>query len=109
MIEKKIEVCIGTDRGQNVRARLSLLVVDGDTVLSEQYHSINLTPGADPTQNRASVEAHLAIPQDQGGIPGGPWPAIPDAEWAKVTGTVAVFHTPEVVEKQRVAIERLQK
>lgn len=95
MITKKIEHCIGTDRSGFVRARLSLLVVEGDTVLSEKYHSINISPGADLDAIRAANEAHLADPN--GGIPGAPWPRIPDAAWADVEAHCAIVHKPAVV------------
>lgn len=98
-MERKIVVCVGTDEGAGVRVRLSLLIVEGDSVLSRQYHSVAIGPGDDVAEIRARVEAHLAQPD--GGVPGAPWPAIPDEEWAKVTGTVAVFHPPHVVERHR--------
>jgi hypothetical protein len=43
---------------------------------------------------------HLAMPFERSGIPDAPWPAIPDEEWAKVTTVLAVFHTPEMVQKR---------
>lgn len=93
---KKIEICIGTDRAKNVRARLSLLVVDDSgAVLVENYHSVALMPGDDLEQVRAAVEAHLADPQ--GGIPGAPWPAIPDEEWADVQAHCAIVQKPAIV------------
>jgi hypothetical protein len=95
MIEKKIEVCIGTDRQGGVRARLSLLLVDGGQVIHEHFHSVTLMPGDDCAVIRANVEAHIAAPN--GGVPGAPWPAIPDAEWAKVEAVIPVFHTPDRV------------
>lgn len=92
-IEKKIVVCIGTDRANNVRARLSLLLMDGDSQISEQYHSVTLAPGDDLSATRTAVETHLAMASADSGIPGGPWPAIPDAEWAKVVAVCAAFHS----------------
>ena len=99
MIEKKIEICIGTDRTKHLRARLSLLVVEDGRILSEQYHSINIEPGANLAAIRAANEAHLANPN--GGIPGAPWPKIPDAEWAEVEQHIAIVHKPEVVAAYR--------
>lgn len=92
---KKIDVCVGTDRARNIRVRLSLMVVDDDTgdVLSEQYHSGELHPGDDPAALRASWDNHLS--QRGGGIPGAPWPAIPDAEWNEVLAIVRVLHTQQ--------------
>src|SRR5690348_13970422 len=95
MIEKKIEICVGTDRAKFLRARLSLLIVENGRVLSEQYHSINIEPGADTDALRAANEAHLADPN--GGIPGAPWPKIPDSEWADVEACIGIIHKPEVV------------
>jgi hypothetical protein len=83
-MEKKIEICIGTDRAGGVRARLSLLVYEGEQQLFEHYHSVMLMPTDDPAETRARVETHLAMPTAQSGIPLGPWPAIPEAEWRKV-------------------------
>lgn len=99
MIEKKIEICVGTDRMKCLRARLSLLVVENGRVLSEQYHSINIEPGADLAAIRAANEAHLASLRS--GIPGAPWPKIPDAEWAEVEQHAAIIHKPEVVTAYR--------
>lgn len=95
-MKKSIEICIGTDRAQGVRARLSLLVTDDDgAVISEQYHSAAISPGDDLTALRATLDKHLST--KGGGVPGAPWPAIPDSEWVKVEGVVNVFHTPAVV------------
>ena len=95
MIEKQIVICIGTDRAKNVRARLSLLLVDGGNIIHEHYHSISIEPGADLAALRASNEAHIAKPN--GGVPGAPWPAIPDSEWEKVEKCCTVVHTPDVL------------
>lgn len=96
-MEKKIEVCIGTDRHNCIQVRLSLMIVDGETVLSEHYHRVNIEPGQDVEEQRKRVEEHIAAPT--GGVPGAPWPPIPDEEWQKVTGTITAIHTPERVEK----------
>ena len=101
---KTIEVCIGHDRSQSVRVRLSLLIIDdlsGDE-LSEQLISFIISPGDDLRKIRAEKEAHLAMPAAQSGIKGGPWPNIPDAEWQKVVDVIGVLHTPEVVKKHAV-------
>jgi hypothetical protein len=105
MIEKRIEVCIGTDRTKHMRARLSLLLVDGDQVINEHYHSIAIEPGADLAALRAANEAHIGNPT--GGVPGAPWPKIPDTEWQEVEQCVGVIQKPEVVSrhKARVAAE----
>ena len=91
---KKIDICVGTDRERTIRVRLSLMVVDDDSgeLLSEQFHSGSLCPGDDPSALRAAWEAHLS---QRGGVPGAPWPKIPDAEWAEVEAIVQVLHTPE--------------
>lgn len=97
--EKRIEVCIGTDRNGGIRIRLSLLLLDGRDVLKEHFHSGMFMPGDDPVALRASWDAHLS--QSDSGIPGAPWPAIPDAEWAKVLGVQPIFHTTEKVVEHR--------
>lgn len=101
MIEKKIAVCVGTDRAKFVVARLSLMVVDDGRILSEQYHRINIAPGADLTKLRKENEDHLAMAD--GGVPGAPWPKIPDEEWAEVEAIIGVVHKPAVVEKYAAA------
>ena len=103
MIEKKIEICIGTDRAKCFAARLSLLVVEDGKVLSEHYHRINIAPGDNLAHIRAANEAHLANPD--GGIPGAPWPKIPDAEWAEVEQHIGIVHRPEVVTEYRARVE----
>jgi hypothetical protein len=91
-MEKKIIVCIGTDRASNVRARLSLLVVEkGEQVIAEHFHSVNIADGDPLDAVRASVEAHLAMDESSCGIPLAPWPAIPDEEWRKVEQVCAVM------------------
>lgn len=101
---KKIDICVGTDRGRNIRVRLSLMYVDDDTqeIISEHYHSGVLQPGDDPQALRTAWEIHLATPG--GGIPGAPWPAIPDEEWAEVLAMIPILHTPSRIAK--VAQER---
>jgi hypothetical protein len=105
-IEKRIEVCIGTSRSKDVRVRLSLLIVDGGAVLAENFHSIAIMPGDDAVSIRAAIEAHLANPD--GGIPGAPWPAIPDAEWADVEAHCGIVHKPAVVAAYQARIEALK-
>ena len=96
-MQKKIEVCIGTDRAGFVRARLSLILLDENGVeLLERYHSVNVEPGANLAAIRTAVETHLANPD--GGIPGAPWPAIPDDVWSTVEKTCALIQTPAVIE-----------
>jgi hypothetical protein len=91
-MQKKIVVCIGTDRGGNVRARFSLLLMDGDDVMNEHYHSMSIAATDDLAAARRAVESHLAMPKEKSGIPLAPWPAIPDAEWDKVVRVCEVFH-----------------
>ncbi len=91
MLEKKIEICIGTDRNRGVRVRLSLLLVLDGTIISEHYHSITILPGQDLIQIRNRLDSHLQT-QDSG-IPAGPWPPIPDKEWHKVEEVIKVIHT----------------
>jgi hypothetical protein len=90
-LEKKILICIGTDQAKNVRARLSLLVLEGEKVLSEQFHSVTLQPGHDLEAVRALVEEHIG--REGGGVPLAPWPKIPDAEWRRVERVCQIFHT----------------
>ena len=101
---KKIDICVGTDKERNIRVRLSLIVVDDESgdVLSEQYHSGVLHPGDNPQALRDAWDAHLSMPKAASGIPGAPWPAIPDAEWDEVLAIVKALHTPERCEKRRI-------
>jgi len=103
MIEKKIEICIGTDRAKFFAVRLSLMVVEDGKVLSEQYHRINVAPGDDLVAIRAANEANIANPN--GGVPGAPWPRIPDEEWAEVEACIGIVHKPEVVSAYRARVE----
>jgi len=96
-ITKQIVICIGTDEAKHVRARVSLLLMEGAEVINRQYHSISIGPGDDLAAIRAGNEAHIAKPG--GGVPGAPWPAIPDDEWIKVEKCCAVVHTPDVLFK----------
>lgn len=100
-MEKRIEICVGTDRSGGVRARISLLTMSGESVLNESYHSVTLLPGDDPSSVRADVERHLSQPEQLSGIPGSPWGPIPDEEWVKVTGVLPLFHTSEKVATRR--------
>ena len=108
MIQKAIEVCIGTDRAGWIRVRLSLMIVEEQTILAEYFHSAMIMPGQDAAAIRFDLESHLALPNVTNGVPGAPWPVIPDKEWAKVTGCVTVLHTPEVVEKYRTTLVSLK-
>lgn len=94
-MEKRIVICIGTDESKHVRARLSLLLMEGEDVGFRHYHSISIEPGADLVEVRAANEAHIAKPG--GGVPMAPWPAIPDEEWEKVEKCCTVIHTPEIL------------
>lgn len=94
-IEKKIEVCIGTDRAKCVRVRLSLMIVDNGKVVSEHYHSMNIEPGANADLIRADVEEHIG--SENSGIPFAPWPKIPDAEWQRAVAHIEVEHTTDAV------------
>lgn len=98
---KKIDICVGTDRERNIRVRLSLLFIDDDSgaVIAEKFHSGALQPGDNPQALRDAWEAHLANPES--GIPGAPWPKIPDAEWSEVLAIVNTLHTPERIAKRR--------
>ena len=102
MIEKKITICIGTDDSKHFRARLSLWYVENSVWDRRGYHSINIEPGADLAYIRSANELHLADPN--GGVPGAPWPKIPDAEWAEVEQHIAIVHKPEVVAAYRARI-----
>ena len=97
-MEKQIAVCIGTDINGGVRVRLSLLLMDGDNLIHEHYHAAMLLPGDDPAELRRILETALARPDAPAG---GSWPAIPDAEWSKVTTVLAAFHTPDKIEKRK--------
>lgn len=98
-MEQKIELCIGTDREGSIRIRLSLLLMNGEAVVAEKFHSASLMPGDDPALLRTILNEHLAMPQSASGIPGAPWPSIPDAEWKKVSSVIPIFHTEALVKK----------
>ena len=106
---KKIDICVGTDRKRNVRVRLSLLFIDdaSGAVIAEKYHSGVLCPGDNPQALRDAWEAHLANPD--GGIPGAPWPKIPDAEWNEVLAIVCALHTPERIAKRKEFIKQQEE
>lgn len=106
MIEKKIAVCIGTDRLKFLRVRLSLLLVDEDgRVVNEHFHSVALAPGADLEAVRGAIETDL---QTSRSIPAAPWPRIPDDEWRDVVAHVAIIHKPAVVEAYRARVRAAQ-
>lgn len=89
-MEKKIEVCIGTDRSKGLRIRLSLLFVENGETIHEQYHSAMLMPGDNFDEVRKNIESHIGMVG--GGVPGAPWPKIPDSEWEKVTTIATIVH-----------------
>lgn len=104
---KKIDVCVGMDRARNLMIRLSLLIVDDDNpeiVLAEQFLRWSASPGDNLTDIRSQLEIGIGNPDS--GIPGAPWPKIPDEEWAEVEQIAAILHTPERVAKR---IEREEK
>jgi hypothetical protein len=99
-----IVICIGTDRHNGVRARLSLIHYDDDgEELSEQYHSVALMPGDDTNQARKAVEDHIGT--KRGGVAGAPWPTIPDKEWSKVELMCKLLHTPELIAARQVVLD----
>jgi hypothetical protein len=91
-MEQKVVACIGTDRSGGVRVRLSLMLMLGERVVSEKFHSVMVSAEDSLDEKRALVESHLAMPESASGIAFGPWPAIPDAEWNKVQRVCDVFH-----------------
>lgn len=93
---KTIILSIGTDESRNIRVRLSLCS-DG----FRHFHSIPIRPGDNLEEARKSVEAHISMPYEFSGIPGAPWPKIPDAEWNEVLAIVNTLHTPERIAKRR--------
>ena len=100
---KKIDLCIGTDRNRNIRVRLSLMFFDPETgkLISEHFHSAVLSPGDSADMLRTALENHLADPE--GGIPGAPWPKIPDSGWNEVLQIVKTLHTPERITQRQAA------
>lgn len=104
-MDKEIAVCIGTDRIGHVRVQLNLMVVDSGNVITERYHSVNVAPGEDAEAVRTAVQTHLAQADS---IPGAPWPAIPDSEWAKVTAVIAAVQTPDVISAYQAFIQSQQ-
>ena len=106
---KNIIVCVGTDDSKNIRVRLSLIADEGMPPL---YHSVSLVPGADPALVRIAIENDLARPYSESGIPGAPWPKIPDEEWAEVEAIESVIHTPQRIQKrhlEEIAIQEVVK
>lgn len=101
-MQKKIELKTEILRDKSIRVRLSLIRFDEENPSDEleHFHSITLHPGASLDNFRASNEAHLAMPFSQSSIPGAPWPAIPDSEWAEVEAIAALIHTPERIAKR---------
>ena len=101
-IMKQIKVCVGTSEGKSIRARLSLLFIDDDSgaIMSRHFHSSqDLLPGDDAIAEKLRLEADICSPQS--GVPGAPWPKIPDAEWNEVLAIVNTLHTPERVAARR--------
>ena len=72
-------------RSGHVQVRMHKAIVDGDTVVSAEYHRTVIEPGQDPDEQLRAVNAHLAIMTP-------PWPAIPDSEWQRVRDHCAVAH-----------------
>jgi len=103
VIEKKIIVCTGTDRDKNLRVRLSLLLVEDGVIISEQYHSVAVGPGDDLVGIREALEAHIGSPS--GGVPGAPWPKVPEEEWAEVEAHGGIVFTPERVARRLARME----
>lgn len=95
---KKIDFATGTDRGRNLRVRLSLMIVDDtdeEQVFSEQYHSVSIAPDDDVETVLAEVTAHLSKPFSESQMPGAPWPSLTTEQIAEIKALAGVIHTPE--------------
>lgn len=104
MLDKLIELCIGTQRDGGVRVRLSLLLFVNGRQIHEHFHSFMLMPGDDPAIARKNVESHLALAESANSIPGAPWGPIPDTEWSKVLAVLPHFHTTEKIKLRNIAV-----
>lgn len=100
-MEKKIIMKIEILPDKIIQGVLILLLVNGSNIISQHLHRILLVPGGDADAIRTQNEMHLGMPQEESGIPGAPWPKIPDSEWAELMKYVAIAHTPEVVAAYR--------
>jgi hypothetical protein len=107
LVEKRVEICVGTDRSKAFIARLSLLLIIDGQIANEYYHRIPIQPGDDLSVIRAANENNLLDPNS--GIPFGPWPKIPDEEWQEVEQLVGIVHKPSVVAAYKERIEAMQK
>ena len=76
-----------------IQIRFALDLTEDGNRISRQWHRVSIEPGAALATIRAANETHFANPN--GGVPGAPWPAIPDAEWNEVLEYVKIAHTPE--------------
>jgi hypothetical protein len=101
-MEKKVGLQVELMRDKSVGIRLSLMLVEGDTVMHEHFHRFPpMTPGTDLSEWRAAIESHIAMSHEVNNIPFAPWPAIPDEEWREVQAVARIAHTPARIEKQR--------
>lgn len=81
-----------------VQIRLDKQVVEGETVLSREYHRTAISPGASVENQMAAVNANL---KEMG------WPAVKPDVIKRIKRIVDVEHTPDVV-KAHVAQLRAQ-
>lgn len=98
-LEKKIDICIGTSRDKGFRARLSLMIVLDGIVINEHYHTISVNPGDDLIELKRVNDEALQNPSS--GIPGAPWPKIPDDLWDEVRQHIGIIHKPAVIAAYR--------
>ena len=81
-----------------LQLRLDKQVVDGESVLSHEYHRTSIPPGTSVDMQMDAVEVHLA----QMG-----WPAVGDQARARVLRVAAVEHSPEKVRAYRARVAQV--
>lgn len=72
-----------------VQVRFEKLIVDGDAVVSRQYHRASFQPGTPVAAQMAAVNAHLV---QMGEAP------VAESEVESIERIVKLEHTPEVIE-----------
>lgn len=79
-------------RDATMNVRLAKQVVDGEEVVTSEYHRIAVEPGADLESRLPIVNAHLAEMHAA---------SVDEAEWERVRRIVGLEHTPKTVAAYR--------
>ena len=99
-MEKVIKLQTEVTPDKDIRARLSLQILDGDKMGFQHYHCFPpMPPGENLDSWRTAIEENIG--DVNSGIPFAPWPAIPDAEWNEVKAVAAMVWTPDRVAAQK--------